>query len=44
MISEKLGEALIELKSDESQHLAYKRVRDVQDKLVSLTIEQNIKV
>ena len=43
-LQERLGEALIELKSDDSQHLAYKAVRDVQDALVSLTLEQNIKV
>ena len=43
-LQERLGEALEELKSDDSQSLAYKAVRDVQDRLVSLTIEQNIKV
>ena len=43
-LQERLGDALEGLKSDESQHLAYRAVRDVQDALVSLTIDQNIKV
>ena len=43
-LQERLSEALEALKGDESQHLAYKRVRDVQDALVSLTLEQNIKL
>ena len=43
-LQERLGEALEELKSDDSQSLAYRAVRDVQDRLVSLTIKQNIKV
>ena len=44
LISEKLSEALIELKSDDSQSLAYKRVRDVQDRIIEYMLEQNIKV
>ena len=43
-LQERLGEALETLKGDESQCLAYDNVRDVQDRLVSLTIKQNIKV
>ena len=43
-LQERLSEALETLKDDESQCLAYDNVRDVQDRLVSLTLEQNIKV
>ena len=39
-----LGEALEALKDDESQHLAYRNVRDVQDRILEYMIEQNIKV
>ena len=41
---EYLGEALEELKSDDSQSLAYRNVRDVQDRIVEYMLEQNIKV
>ena len=41
---EYLGEALEALKGDESQHLAYRNVRDVQDQILEYMIEQNIKV